>query len=355
MIQRREISIGEPTTHCNIREQTLKFKTLELIDKKLRWIDQTVLPSELSYKTSDDYKEIINAIKCLEVRGAPAIGIAAAYALAIAVYKEQNILEEFVLSVADELKASRPTAVNLFWAVDRMVDMYIKYKEQPKDEVIDELFFESSRIHKEDVEMCSQIGKNGAELIKDGDTILTHCNAGALATGGIGTALAVMYICKEQGKKLQVFADETRPLLQGARLTVWELQQEDIDVTLITDNTAGMLMRQGKIDHVIVGADRVTNNGDVANKIGTYSVAVLAKEHDIPFYVALPESTFDRSLETGEDIIIEERSSLEVTKGFGNQTAPDNIKVYSPAFDITPAEYVSYYITDQGIKKGMRK
>lgn len=332
----------------------MNFKTLELIDKKLRWIDQTVLPLEVSYKTSDDYQEIITAIKRLEVRGAPAIGIAAAYAFAIAVHKAQDVSEGFVLKVADELKASRPTAVNLFWAVDRMVDLYKKYKEQPKDEIIDELFFESVHIHKEDVEMCRQIGEHGSQLIKDGDTILTHCNAGALATGGIGTALAVLYTCHKQGKKIQVFADETRPLLQGARLTAWELQQENIDVTLITDNTAGMLMRQGKIDHIIVGADRVTNNGDVANKIGTYSVAVLAKEHNIPFYVALPESTFDSSLETGDEIIIEERSSIEVTKGFGNQTAPDDIKVYSPAFDITPAEYISYYITNTGLKKGIR-
>lgn len=333
----------------------MNFKTLELIDKKLRWIDQTVLPSELSYKTSDDYKEIVEAIKRLEVRGAPAIGIAAAYGLAIAAYKEHNTSDEFILRAANEFRDSRPTAVNLFWAVDRMLDIYVKYNQQPTDEIIDELFYEAKCIHKEDIEMCHLIGEAGSTLIKDGDTILTHCNAGALATGGIGTALAVMYVCKEQGKKIQVFADETRPLLQGARLTAWELQQENIDVTLITDNTAGMLMRQGKINHVIVGADRVTNNGDVANKIGTYSVAVLAKEHNIPFYVALPESTFDRSLETGDEIIIEERSSEEVTKGFGNQTAPDKIKVYSPAFDITPAEYVSYYITDTGLKKGMRK
>ncbi len=336
------------------KEPALNFKTLELTDNKLKWIDQTVLPLELSYKSSDDYKEIITAIKRLEIRGAPAIGIAAAYALAIAVSKEKNLSEECIIRIADELKASRPTAVNLFWAVDRMVEYYDKYQGQPRDEIIEELFYESVRIHKEDAEMCQQIGEHGSQLIKDGDTVLTHCNAGALATGGIGTALGVIYTCKQQGKKLHVYADETRPLLQGSRLTVWELQQENIDVTLITDNSAGMLMRQGKINHVIVGADRVTTNGDVANKIGTFSVAVLAKEHNIPFYVALPESTFDYSLKTGDDIIIEERSSEEVTKGFGKQTAPDNTQVYSPAFDVTPAEYISYYIMDTGLRKGKR-
>ena len=332
----------------------MNFKTLELIDKKLKWIDQTCLPLELVYKTSDDYEEIITAIKRLEVRGAPAIGIAAAYALAIASFKENNTSEDFILKIADALKASRPTAVNLFWAVDRMVDIYNKFKDEPHEEIIKELFYESAQIHKEDEEMCRHIGEHGAELIKDGDTILTHCNAGALATGGIGTALAVIYTAQKQGKNIKVFADETRPLLQGARLTAWELQQENIDVTLITDNTAGMLMRQGKIDHIIVGADRVTQNGDVANKIGTYAVAVLAKENNIPFYVALPGSTFDLTLESGDDIIIEERSSLEVTKGFGNQTSPHDIQVYSPAFDVTPAKYISYYITDSGLQKGQR-
>ncbi len=333
----------------------MNFKTLELTDNKLRWIDQTKLPLEVVYKISDDYNEIITAIKRLEIRGAPAIGIAAGYSFAIAAHKAQDVSEKFILNVADQLNASRPTAVNLFWAVARMVEMYHKYKDESKKVIIEELFFEAKCIHNEDIEMCLGIGKHGAELIKDGDTILTHCNAGALATGGIGTALAVIYTCKAQGKTLKVFADETRPLLQGARLTAWELQQENIDVTLITDNTAGMLMRLGKIDHVIVGADRVTANGDVANKIGTYAVAVLAKENNIPFYVAVPESTFDRSLETGDEIIIEERSSEEVTKGFGNQTAPDGVKVYSPAFDVTPAKYISYYITDTGLKKGMRE
>jgi len=203
--------------------------------------------------------------------------------------------------------------------------------------------------------MCQNIGKNGAKLINDGDVILTHCNAGALATGGIGTALGVIYICRDEGKIISVYADETRPLLQGARLTAWELMNEGIDVTLICDNTAGMLMKQGKVDHIIVGADRIAQNGDFANKIGTYSLAVLAKENKVPFYVAAPSSTFDDSIESGDEIIIEERASQEVTEGFGKRTAPKDVKVYSPAFDVTPHELVSYYITDKDILKGGRK
>jgi methylthioribose-1-phosphate isomerase len=214
---------------------------------------------------------------------------------------------------------------------------------------------EAEAIHEEDRLLCERIGKHGAELIKDGDTILTHCNAGALATGGIGTALGVIYTCRDQGKNIKVFADETRPLLQGARLTAWELQQEGIDVTLICDNVAGMLMRQGEIDHVIVGADRIAKNGDVANKIGTYSVAVLADRHGVPFYVAAPYSTYDNELASGDRIPIEERSPVEVTEGFGKRTAPAGVKVYSPAFDVTPHELVTYYITDEGLKPGGKK
>jgi len=255
------------------------------------------------------------------------------------------------MRVVQEFKNSRPTAVNLFWALDRMLD---KYSKCSSTEILSILEKEAMMIHKEDEEMCKKIGENGAALISNGDSILTHCNAGALATGGIGTALGVIYICHNQGKNIKVYADETRPLLQGARLTAWELQQENIDVILIADNTAGMLMRQGKIDHVIVGADRVTRNGDVANKIGTYSIAVLAKENNIPFYVAVPSSTFDNDLLSGDDIIIEERPDLEITEGFGRRTAPANVDVYSPAFDVTPSAYVSYYITDTGLKRGKR-
>lgn len=332
----------------------MNFKTLELTDKKLRWIDQTKLPMELVYKESDSYPEIISAIKKLEIRGAPAIGVAAAYGFAIALFKEQNSSAVFVEKIALEFKNSRPTAVNLFWAIDRMLSFYKTVNYSDDKEIFDKLFSEAVEIHNEDIRLCENIGKFGSELIKDGETVLTHCNAGALATGGIGTALAVIYTCQQQGKNLIVYADETRPLLQGSRLTAWELNQQGIDTTLICDNTAGMLMRQGKINHIIVGADRIAKNGDFANKIGTYSVAVLAKENNIPFYVAAPYSTFDENMKSGDEIIIEERSPAEVTKGFGNQTAPDDIKVYSPAFDVTPHEYVSYYITDRGLTKGKR-
>jgi methylthioribose-1-phosphate isomerase len=213
---------------------------------------------------------------------------------------------------------------------------------------------EAEEIHDEDRKMCERIGAHGAELVRDGSSVLTHCNTGALATGGIGTALGVIYTCRDQGKKIKVYADETRPLLQGARLTAWELQQEGIDVTLICDSVAGMLMRQRKIDLAIVGADRIARNGDFAKKIGTYSVAVLAKEHGIPFYVAAPESTFDRSMIDGTSIVIEERSPREVTEGFGKLTAPPDVKVYSPAFDVTPGELVTAFITDRGISSGGR-
>ncbi len=332
----------------------MNFTTLELTGKKLRWLDQTELPLKVIYKESDNYPEIITAIKRLEIRGAPAIGIAAAYGIAIALNKEKNSSIDFINKIATEFKNARPTAVNLFWAVDRMTAFYQTVKDLRNQEIIDKLFSEAVEIHSEDIRLCENIGKFGSELIKDGDTVLTHCNAGALATGGIGTALGVIYTCQEQGKSIKVYADETRPLLQGARLTAWELQQQSVDVTLICDNTAGMLLRQGKIDHIIVGADRIAKNGDFANKIGTYSVAVLARENHIPFYVAAPYSTFDDNINTGNEIVIEERSSSEVTHGFGNQTAPDNISVYSPAFDVTPAEYVSFYITDKGLTKGIR-
>ncbi|MEW6412147.1 MAG: S-methyl-5-thioribose-1-phosphate isomerase [Candidatus Zixiibacteriota bacterium] len=328
-------------------------KSLERIDGRLRWIDQTQLPMVLDYKESDDYFEIIRAIKRLEIRGAPAIGIAAAYGIAVAIERAKIYDLGFVNRVGLEFKNARPTAVNLSWAVDRVL-------RRAADDNIGEagsaamLWEEAGAIHAEDAEMCKRIGENGAEFISDGDSILTHCNAGALATGGIGTALGVIYTCRNQGKAVKVYADETRPLLQGARLTTWELKHESIDVTLICDNTAGMLMRQGKVKHVLVGADRIAANGDTANKIGTYSLAVLARENRVPFYVAAPASTFDDGIATGDDIVIEERSASEVVHGFGRRTAPEGIKVYSPAFDVTPHELISYYITDSGNKKGGR-
>jgi methylthioribose-1-phosphate isomerase len=330
----------------------MKIKALERIGHKLRLIDQTQLPIKLVYRELDDYLEIIAAIKRLQVRGAPAIGIAAAYALAIAVERSGKWQFEDVTRYAAEIKAARPTAVNLFWAIDRVVAQLREATPDSLAETLDLLWGEADLIHDEDRQMCRRIGEFGATLIKDGDTILTHCNTGALATGGIGTALGVIYTCRDQGKRIKVYADETRPLLQGARLTAWELQQEEIDVTLICDNTAAVLMRQGKIDHAIVGADRIARNGDTANKIGTYTVAVLADRHEVPFYVAAPSSTFDQSTSSGKEIAIEERSADEVTNGFGKRTAPEGIKVYSPAFDVTPNELIHYFVTDQGLVRG---
>jgi methylthioribose-1-phosphate isomerase len=337
----------------------MEFKTLYAEDNKLVLLDQTVLPGELTYNKYTDYRDVIEAIKRLEVRGAPAIGIAAAYAMALAAQTEADItidrLKKLMPDIGREIKNARPTAVNLFWAVDRVLEAAEAYSGESVDEYRQLLWAEGDAILKEDQNMCDAMGTHGASLLPDVCTVLTHCNAGALATGGIGTALAVIYKAVEMGKDIKVFADETRPLLQGARLTCWELMQNKVDVTLITDNMAGYAMSLGKIDAVITGADRITINGDVANKIGTYSVAVLAREHGIPFYVAAPESTFDKQLESGWDIVVEQRNPLEVTDGFGKCTAPESVKVYSPAFDITPNDLITAYITDTGIRLGGRR
>lgn len=332
----------------------MRVKALERNGDSLRIIDQTRLPLDVVYCDLRSLDEIIEAIKQLRVRGAPAIGIAAAYALPIAVAASGKCDVGAVTKFGERLKAARPTAVNLFWAVDRMVSCLTDSEPRNTDDAVRLLWVEAERIHEEDRRMCENIGRHGAELIKKNDRILTHCNAGALATGGIGTALGVIYICHQQGKKNHVYMDETRPLLQGARLTAWELSQEGITATLICDSVAGMLMRQGKIDRVLVGADRIARNGDTANKIGTYSLAVLAREHGVPFYVAAPSSTFDDNILSGEDIPIEERASEEVTKGFGSVTAPEGIDVYSPAFDITPNSLITAFITDKGIRPGGR-
>ena len=316
---------------------------------------QTRLPQEERYLELDDYRDVIDAIKRLEVRGAPAIGIAAAYGMVLAVHQTGRCDAEFMEEIAARFKDTRPTAVNLFWAVDRMLGKARQLSSEDTESLIAALWTEAEAIHEEDRAMCEQIGQHGATIINDGDSILTHCNTGALATGGIGTALGVIYTAHDQGKKLRVYVDETRPLLQGARLTMWELMQAGIDVTLICDNVAGMLMKQGVVNNVIVGADRVAKNGDFANKIGTYSLAVLAERRGVPFYVAAPGSTFDDETETGDDIIIEERSPAEVTEGFGDRIAPADTKVYSPAFDVTPFELVTCFITDRGIKPGGRK
>ncbi len=319
----------------------------------IKLVEQTILPGELKYINCGDTKSIWDAIKRLGVRGAPAIGIAAgmgAYLGAREIKTDSSA--EFLDKFDEALKyigSSRPTAVNLFNSLDRMKKVADQSKDKSVSEIKTSLFNEALKIHTEDKECCRNIGKHGATLIKDGMGVLTHCNAGGLATADYGTALAVMFSANEQGKNIKVFADETRPLLQGARLTTWELMQAGIDVTLICDNMAGHVMKLGKIDCVVVGADRIASNGDAANKIGTYSVSILAKEHNIPFYIAAPKSTFDFEIQTGEQIPIEERGSEEVTEGFGKRTAPNDVKVFNPAFDVTPAANIAAIITERGV------
>ncbi len=316
-------------------------------------IDQTLLPNEFKHVICEDVEAMWDAIKRLVVRGAPAIGIAAALGAVLGVRgSKASNCDEFraeLKRISDYLASSRPTAVNLCWALDRMQRLAEANAHLPVGKIKQALLDEALAIIEEDKQLCRRIGMNGAALLDDGSTILTHCNAGGLATADYGTALAVMFAAHEQGKKISVYADETRPLLQGARLTTWELMQAGIDVTLICDNMAGLVMKQGKIDCVIVGADRIAANGDTANKIGTYSVAVLAKEHGIPFYVAAPVSTFDLTLSSGDQIPIEERGSDEITHGFGRRTAPEGVKTYCPAFDVTPARYITAIITERGI------
>jgi methylthioribose-1-phosphate isomerase len=322
---------------------------------KLRIIDQTRLPEQLVYLELDDIEDIFDAIKRLCVRGAPAIGCSAALGLAAYCRKtdivDKNEFLEFVKKSADRLAESRPTAVNLFWALDRCVSSLVNFNANSAADLKRQLLKESLDILEEDIELCRSIGRYGFALLKDGMSVLTHCNAGALATGDYGTALSPIYVAAEEGVKVKVFSDETRPLLQGSRLTAWELNQAGIDVTAICDNMAAQVMKEGKIDMVIVGADRIAANGDAANKIGTYGVAILAKYHNIPFYVAAPYSTFDLTLATGDEIPIEQRSSKEVIWGFDKQTGPEDVKVYNPAFDVTPHELITGFITNKGIIK----
>lgn len=315
-------------------------------------INQTLLPVRLEYLETDDISQIWNAIKSLQVRGAPAIGIAAAMGVAAAVQHVETDNTSVLLAKVDQacayLSSSRPTAVNLFWALDRMKKTALKHANLDPTSLKQCLALEAMAIRNEDADMCRKIGIHGAMILKDGDTVLTHCNAGSLATAEYGSALAPVYTATKQGKKISVFANETRPLLQGARLTAWELQKAGINVTLICDNTAGQVMKEGKISCVMVGADRIAANGDVANKIGTYSVAVLAHKHKIPFYVLAPSSTIDFKCRKGLQIPIEERDPSEVTCGFGRRTAPEGINVYSPAFDVTPARLITAVITENG-------
>jgi methylthioribose-1-phosphate isomerase len=327
-------------------------RAIEWLDGKLRILDQSKLPREQIFADLNNYRDVILAIKEMKVRGAPAIGVAAAYGIALGAsgIKAAN-KDEFLAQlnqVMQTFASSRPTAVNLFQAINRMKKAV---RGDGITEIKNSLVNEAKRIHQEEITATMQLSQLGAGLIKDGFTLLTHCNAGPLATAGYGTALGVIKAAKEQGKKVSVFATETRPLLQGARLTTWELRQEGIPVTLITDSMAGYFMQQREIDCVIVGADSIAANGDVANKIGTYTLAVLAKENKIPFYVAAPTSTIDLSLSSGEKIPIEERSPEEVTHIQGVPIATEGIRAVNPAFDVTPHSYITAIITERGIIK----
>jgi methylthioribose-1-phosphate isomerase len=330
--------------------------TVEWKDGAVRLLDQSRLPEVVEFLDCRDYRTVADAIRTLKVRGAPAIGVTAAMGVALgaqAINASDNAgFTQSVLKICDELASTRPTAVNLFWAIERMKRKLESLRNHPSSFIKTALIMESQAILEEDIVLCKTMGRHGAELIKDGQTILTHCNAGSLATAGYGTALGVIRSACEQGKKINVIADETRPVLQGARLTAWELMQDQIPVTLITDNMAGSLMKQGKIHLCVVGADRIAANGDVANKIGTYSVAVLAKAHNIPFYVAAPYSTIDLKTKSGADIPIEQRNPSEVTSIHGSHpVAPKDVAVYNPAFDVTPAELITGIITERGVFK----
>ncbi len=331
------------------------IKTVEWTDAGVRFIDQTKLPTEETYVTCKTYEEVADAIRTMIVRGAPAIGVSAAMGVAIGVQhskaRDNAELQREFAHICDVLAGTRPTAVNLFWAIRRMQEKFAEISDQPLAIIKETMIAEAQRVMAEDIASNQAMGKHGAVLMPASGTVLTHCNAGALATAGYGTALGVIRAAVDSGKKLQVFADETRPFLQGSRLTAWELMKDNIPTTVISDNMAGAIMRQGKIDAVIVGADRIAANGDVANKIGTYTVAVLAKEHSIPFYVAAPFSTVDLETATGDEIPIEQRSALEVTHFAGKQLTPDGVGIENPAFDVTPHQYVTAIITERGIAR----
>lgn len=328
------------------------ISTIEWKKDGVLMLDQSRLPLEVVYIECTDYQKVAEGIKKLWIRGAPAIGIAAAMGIALGAQDiRAGSMEEFLKKlepVMDTLLATRPTAVNIKWAVERIKCLLVSIKDVQVGAAKQLLIDEAKRMLEEDIEINKAIGRWGADFIRDGDTILTHCNAGSLATGGYGTATAPMLVAKEQGKRIQVIADETRPVLQGARLTAWELMQSGIPVTLITDNTAGALMKKGAIDLAIVGTDRTTRNGDVANKIGTYTVAVLCREHGIPFYVAAPLSSIDFAMESGELIPIEQRHADEVTTIRGQRIAPEGVEVINLAFDVTPAKYVTSFFTEKG-------
>jgi methylthioribose-1-phosphate isomerase len=325
------------------------IETIQWTDAGVVMIDQTKLPREEVYVTCTTYQEVAEAIRSMVIRGAPAIGVAAAMGVALGMENAETP-EEF-REICATLAGTRPTAVNLFWAIDRMKRLYSEIQHLPIEQIRARLAEEARHIRLEDIAINEAIGRNGAGLIPDGRTVLTHCNAGALATAGYGTALGVIRAAVAAGKQIDVFADETRPFLQGARLTVWELQHDGIPATLITDNMAGHFLHSGRIGCVVVGADRIAANGDVANKIGTYSVAVLAKENEVPFYVAAPISTLDLTLASGDLIPIEQRAVSEVTHVQGVPMAPEGTRAENPAFDVTPNRYVTAIITERGVAR----
>jgi methylthioribose-1-phosphate isomerase len=331
------------------------IQTLEWTDAGVRFIDQTKLPTEETYVTCKNYEQVADVIRNMVVRGAPAIGVAAAMGIALGVQnsKAENVgdLKEDFDQACEVIGKTRPTAVNLFWAIRRMREKFERLRVRPIAQIKQSMIEEAQRMHAEDIAANQAMGRHGATLMPASGGVLTHCNAGALATCGYGTALGVIRAAVEQGKKIHVFADETRPFLQGSRLTAWELMKDGIPTTVISDNMAGAMMNQGKIGAIVVGADRIAANGDVANKIGTYSVAVLAKEHAIPFYVAAPFSTIDMETMDGSGIPIEQRNAREVTHIAGKQMVPEGVSVENPAFDVTPAKYVSAIITERGVAR----
>ena len=329
------------------------FKTIEWKKDGVVMIDQRILPDKEVYRTYKDYRGVARGIKTMVIRGAPAIGVAGAMGVALGAKKirarEIKKFKREFEKIARHMASTRPTAVNLFWGIERMRGVLSRNEDRPVEEIKKRLVEEAITIHDEDIEINKRIGKNGSRLLKKDSTVLTHCNAGALATAGYGTALGVIRGAVERGKNIRVLADETRPFLQGTRLTAWELKKDNIDVTLITDNMAGHMMKEGLVDAVVVGADRIASNGDVANKIGTYTVAVLAREHGIPFYVAAPLSTIDLNIKSGSEIPIEERDTREVTHIKGRRLAPKGIKVRNPVFDVTPNRLVTAIITEKGV------
>ena len=325
----------------------MPVETLKWTDDGLVIIDQRLLPLKEQYLTLKTAEEVCEAIATLAVRGAPAIGVAAAYGVVIAVQEKPD--EDHVSTAIERLRKTRPTAVNLFHALDIMeknLDTAFA-----SDDPVSELLEVAGNIYKEDLLICRALSEHGAQLLSNGDTVLTHCNAGGLATSGYGTAVGIVYAALEEGKHISVYADETRPLFQGARLTVWELAKNGVEVTVICDNMAAEVLRQGRINHVIVGADRIASNGDSANKIGTYGLSITAREHGIPFYVAAPLTSFDFSLKSGGEIPIEERDAFEIYRAWGLSSAPDGVSFYNPAFDVTPAKNISAIISEKGVAR----